>query len=284
MVTKLLVANRGEIAVRIMRTAQDLGAATVAIAPIDDAESLHVRTAGEFVELDGSGPAAYLDVEAVVAAAVQTGCDAVHPGYGFLAEQADFAEACQAAGLIFVGPTPDSLRLFGDKAAARSHAEACGVPVAAGTVGATSLDEAAAFMDSLGAGAAVMVKALAGGGGRGMRPVHDSADLPAAYERCSSEATGAFGNGDLYVEQLFVGARHVEVQIVGDGAGRVVTLGERECSVQRQRQKLLEMSSPSTTATRTPRRPSLRTTSTTASWQAAGFTPAALAMILMPFS
>jgi acetyl/propionyl-CoA carboxylase alpha subunit/acetyl-CoA carboxylase carboxyltransferase component len=239
--SKLLVANRGEIAVRIMGTAADLDIATVAIHPADDAGSLHVRAADESVALGGAGPSAYLDIEAVVAAAKATGADAVHPGYGFLAENAAFAAACEDAGLIFVGPTSASLRLFGDKAAARAHALECGVPVLDGTSGPTSLDDAQAFLGSLGEGAAVMVKALAGGGGRGMRPAGSVTELANAFDRCASEAQNAFGNGDLYVEQLLSGARHIEVQVVGDGAGGVAVLGERECSIQRQRQKLLEM-------------------------------------------
>ncbi len=241
MVSKLLVANRGEIAVRIMRTAMDLDIATVAVHGADDARAPHVRMATEAVELPGDGPRAYLDIAAVVDAAVRSGADALHPGYGFLAENAELAEGCAAAGVAFVGPEPETLRLFGDKSLARSHAEACGVPVLAGTDGPTSLDEAAAFMAHLGPGAAVMVKAVAGGGGRGMRAVRDIALLEEAYARCASEARHAFGSDELYVEQLLVGARHVEVQVVGDGSGRVVALGERECSVQRHRQKLMEM-------------------------------------------
>ena len=165
----------------------------------------------------------------------------MHPGYGFLAENAAFARACAATGLIFVGPSPDSLDLFGDKAAARAFAERCGVPLVPGSTGATDLAAAQAFMAGLGEGAAVMVKAIAGGGGRGMRPVQTLADLPAAFERCRAEALAAFGNGDLYVERLFPQARHIEVQVLGDGTGAVTHLWERECSVQRQRQKLIEI-------------------------------------------
>ena len=240
MLAKLLVANRGEIAVRVTRTAHDAGVATVAIAPADDFDSRHVAVADEVVQVAGEGPAAYLDVSAVVDAALQTGCDAVHPGYGFLAENALLAEACETAGLLFVGPTPSTLRLFGDKATARAHAAACDVPVPAGTNGPTTLAEARAFMTGLD-GASVMVKAIAGGGGRGMRPASSVEELDAVWERCASEAAGAFGDGGLYVEQLFDDARHVEVQVVGDGAGDVRVLGERECSIQRQRQKLIEI-------------------------------------------
>ncbi|MDG2111485.1 MAG: biotin carboxylase N-terminal domain-containing protein, partial [Actinomycetota bacterium] len=168
------------------------------------------------------------------------GCDSVHPGYGFLAENAAFAAACEEAGLIFVGPTPGMLELFGDKVAARALAERCDVPVLAATSGPTDLDDARDFYQSLGGGAAVMVKALAGGGGRGMRPVFSLDDLPEAMTRCASEAQSAFGNGDVYVEQLLPAARHVEVQVIGDGRD-VSHVWERECSVQRQRQKLVEI-------------------------------------------
>ncbi|MEM7286185.1 MAG: carboxyl transferase domain-containing protein [Actinomycetota bacterium] len=240
MLAKLLVANRGEIAVRIARTAQDAGMATVAVAPNDDVGSRHVAVADELVELAGEGPAAYLDVAAIVAAAASSGCDSIHPGYGFLAENAELADACEAAGLAFVGPTPATLRLFGDKARARAHAVSCGVPITDGTEGPTSLEEARAFMAANG-GSPVMVKAVAGGGGRGMRPVASPDELDAVWERCASEAAGAFGNSDLYVERLLGEARHIEVQVVGDGAGEVRVLGERDCSVQRQRQKLIEI-------------------------------------------
>ena len=237
---KLLIANRGEIAVRIARTAAEMGLATVAVFSEDDAASLHTRKADEAVGLSGSGPAAYLDIAKVVTAATDAGCDAVHPGYGFLSENAAFARACTASGLTFVGPTPETLELFGDKGRARALAQQCGVPVLAGTDGPTSLDEAQAFMASLGAGGAVMVKAIGGGGGRGMRPVTQASELAAAFERCASEAKAAFGNRDLYVEQFLTRARHIEVQVVGDGAS-VSHLWDRECSLQRQRQKVVEI-------------------------------------------
>jgi acetyl/propionyl-CoA carboxylase alpha subunit/acetyl-CoA carboxylase carboxyltransferase component len=239
-VKKLLIANRGEIAVRIARTAAEMGLATVAIFSEDDAASLHTKTADEAVGLKGSGPAAYLDVAQVVAAATAAGADAVHPGYGFLSENAAFARACAEAGLAFVGPTPETLELFGDKGRARALAQQCGVPVLPGTDGPTSPDEARAFFEGLSKGGAVMVKAVAGGGGRGMRPVETLGDLAAAFERCASEAKAAFGNGDLYVEQFLPRARHIEVQIVGDGVS-VSHLWDRECSLQRQRQKVVEI-------------------------------------------
>ena len=240
-ITKLLIANRGEISIRIARTAAAMGITTVAVHAEDDAASLHTRRSDEARALKGRGVGAYLDAAGLIAAATETGCDAIHPGYGFLAENAAFARACEAAGLVFVGPTPASLDLFGDKTAARVFAAHCGVPLVPGTAGATDLPTAQAFMAGLGEGAAVMVKALAGGGGRGMRPVHAVADLPSAYERCRAEALAGFGNGDLYVERLFPRARHIEVQVIGDGTGAVAHLWERECSVQRQRQKLIEI-------------------------------------------
>jgi acetyl/propionyl-CoA carboxylase alpha subunit/acetyl-CoA carboxylase carboxyltransferase component len=239
-VNKLLIANRGEIAVRIARTAAEMGLATVAVFSEDDAASLHTRTADEAVGLKGSGPAAYLDIAQVVAAAKEAGADAVHPGYGFLSENPAFARACAEAGLTFVGPSPETLELFGDKGRARALAQQCGVPVLPGTDGPTSLDQARAFFEGLGKGGAVMVKAVAGGGGRGMRPVEAIGDLAAAFERCASEAKAAFGDGDLYVEQFLPRARHIEVQIVGDGTS-VSHLWDRECSLQRQRQKVVEI-------------------------------------------
>ena len=240
MTAKLLVANRGEIAVRIIRAAADLGIATVAVYAEDDALSLPVRMADEAVALRGRGAAAYLDIAGVVEAATQTHADSVHPGYGFLAENAAFATACAAAGITFVGPTPDTLVLFGDKTRARALAAEHGVAILRGTSGPTTLDEATAFLADLGANGAVMVKAIAGGGGRGMRAVTARDQLAEAFTRCASEAQSAFGNGGLYVEQLVRRARHIEVQIVGDGQS-VTNLGERECTIQRRNQKLIEI-------------------------------------------
>ena len=234
---KLLIANRGEIAVRIARTAAEMGIATVAVFSQDDAASLHIRKTDAAVGLTGSGPVAYLDIDQMVAVARDAGADAVHPGYGYLSENAAFARACAVAGLTFVGPTPETLELFGDKGRARTLAQQCGVPVLAGTDGPTSLDQAKAF---LAANGPVMVKAVAGGGGRGMRPATTLEELDQAFERCSSEANAAFGNGDLYVERFLTRARHIEVQIVGDGES-VSHLFDRECSLQRQRQKVVEI-------------------------------------------
>ncbi len=239
-IARLLVANRGEIAVRVLRAAAELGIETVAVFSSDDASSLHVRKADLARPLGGHGAAAYLDIEAIVALAKEAGCDAIHPGYGFLSENAAFARACARVGIVFVGPRPEVLDVFGDKARARALALSLGVPVLPGSAGATGLDEAAAFLTGLGADGAVMVKAIAGGGGRGMRAVLSAADLPEAYARCRSEAQAAFGNPDVYVEKLIRRARHIEVQVAGDGA-TVIQFGERDCSIQRRHQKLVEI-------------------------------------------
>jgi acetyl/propionyl-CoA carboxylase alpha subunit/acetyl-CoA carboxylase carboxyltransferase component len=236
MIAKLLIANRGEVAVRVAQAAAELGIASVAIYSDDDARSLHVRRAGQAVALGGSGAAAYLNAERIVAIARETGCDAVHPGYGFLSEHAGFARACGEAGLTFVGPRPETLALFGDKAAARRFAADCQVPILPGTDRPTSLAEAREALR----GGPIMIKALAGGGGRGVRAVTAAAELDDAYARCRSEAQAAFGSGEVYVERLVARARHIEVQIVGDGA-RGVALFERECSLQRRHQKLIEI-------------------------------------------
>jgi len=240
-ITKLLIANRGEIAIRVARTASEMGIATVAIHSEDDAQSLHVRAADTAHALPGSGAATYLNAAAIVAAAKENGCDAIHPGYGFLSENADFANLCRQAGIIFVGPRPETIALFGDKAQARHFATRCEVPIIPGTSGPTTLDQARDFMAALGTGGAIMVKAVAGGGGRGMRAVTDPEQLATAFERCRSEALQSFGNGDVYVERLFPRARHIEVQIMGDGTGAVSHLWERECSLQRERQKIVEI-------------------------------------------
>ena len=214
---KLLVANRGEIATRVFRAAAELGLETVAIYPADDAASLHTRKADTALLIPGRGVAAYLDGGAILAAAQEAGVGAIHPGYGFLSENAAFARQCAEAGIVFVGPSPETLERFGDKHQARALASLVDVPVLPGTAAPTSLDEARSFLAKLGPGGAVMVKAVAGGGGRGMRPVASDGDLQEAFERCRSEAQSAFGNGDLYVEQLVRRARHIEVQLLGDG-------------------------------------------------------------------
>jgi acetyl/propionyl-CoA carboxylase alpha subunit/acetyl-CoA carboxylase carboxyltransferase component len=236
----LLVANRGEIAIRIMRAAGELGIRTVAIFSEDDARSLHTRKADRAHALRGKGVAAYLDLEQIVEVARTLGCDAIHPGYGFLSENATLARRCQEERITFVGPPPAILDLFGDKTRARALAARCGVPVLRGTDGATSLEDAIRFFDSL-RGQSMMVKAIAGGGGRGMRAVHKRDEIEEAYKRCQSEARAAFGRDEVYVERLMNRARHVEVQIAGDSAGAITHLWDRECSIQRRNQKLVEI-------------------------------------------
>jgi len=236
---KVLVANRGEIALRTMRALHDLGIASVAVYADDDAASPHVHAASAAVALGATGPAAYLDGARLIAIAQAQGCDAVHPGYGFLSERADFARACADAGLRFIGPTPAQLALFGDKAQARALAQQQGVPLMPGTQTAVSLEEAQAFFAQH-AHAGIVIKAIGGGGGRGMRAVASADDLPAAYARCRSEAQAAFGVDGVYVERLMGNARHIEVQVLGDGR-EVIALGERECTLQRRFQKVVEI-------------------------------------------
>lgn len=234
---KLLIANRGEIAVRIARTARERDIACVTVYSQDDAASPHVGYGNAAQALAGSGPPAYLDIAGIVAAAQAHDCDAMHPGYGFLSESAALAQACEEAGIVFVGPSAEQLALFGDKAQALALARECGVPVMAGTPAGITLAEAEAFLAAEGA---IMFKAVAGGGGRGMRAVEHRGDLASAFERCRSEARRAFGDDRLYAERLVRDARHIEVQIAGDGRA-VVHLGERECTLQRQNQKLVEV-------------------------------------------
>ena len=195
----VLIANRGEIAIRIARACSELGLRSVAVFSEDDDASLHTRMADEAVALTGHGVKAYLDGAQLIDVAKAHGCEAVHPGYGFLAENAGFARACEQAGLIFIGPSPDVLEGFGDKSAARALAERCEVPLIKGINRSVSLTEARAFLDEHGP---LMIKAIAGGGGRGMRAVHAETELEQAFQRCQSEAQAAFGNGSLYVEQL----------------------------------------------------------------------------------
>ena len=240
-ISSVLIANRGEVAVRIARAAAELGIHTVAVFSEDDAQSLHVRKADEAHPLRGQGAAAYLDVEQLLSIAHATHCVAVHPGYGFLSEQAHFARRCTQAGLVFIGPQAESLEIFGDKARARLLAEQEDIPVIAGTSHPTSLEEARAFLAKLAPDSAMLIKALAGGGGRGMRVVSRSEELDEAYARCQSEARAAFGQTGVYVEQLLRHARHIEVQVVGDALGGVTHLWERECTLQRRHQKLVEV-------------------------------------------
>ena len=235
---KVLVANRGEIAARICRSVFDCGWRSVAVVAKGEKRLGHAARADEVVELPRAGAAGYLDVQALVDAAVRAGCDMVHPGYGFLSEAPAFAEACSDAGLIFVGPSPQTLSLFGDKAAARFVAEACGASPPAGSGVLADVGAFQAFMADL--GGPVMLKAVCGGGGRGIRIVRDPGEAADAFARCRSEAEKAFGDGRLYAERMIEPARHVEIQIAGDGTGAVAVLGDRECSLQRGRQKIVE--------------------------------------------
>lgn len=238
--SRLLVANRGEIAIRVARAATEIGIRSVGVYSEDDALSLHVRKVDTAVALAGSGVAAYVDGEQLIGAARDTGCDAIHPGYGFLSENAGFATACAEAGLVFVGPSVRLLELFGDKVRARVAAEAAGLGVLAGSDGCVSLEQAESFLADLTPGSAMVIKAVTGGGGRGMRVVANADEVAAAYTRCESEARAAFGSDHLYVERFLPLARHIEVQILGDGS-RVIDLGERDCSVQRRHQKVIEI-------------------------------------------
>ncbi|RZK96070.1 MAG: ATP-grasp domain-containing protein [Rhodococcus sp. (in: high G+C Gram-positive bacteria)] len=238
----LLVANRGEIALRIIRSAEEMSVDTVAVYAEDDADSPHVRAATEAVALTGSGPSAYLDPRAMLDAAVEFGATAVHPGYGFLSENADFARACAEAGLAFVGPSPEVLDIFGDKSSAREAAVAAKVPVLAATNGPTDVDGVRAFFADHPRG--IMIKALAGGGGRGIRAVRSADQVDEAYRLCASEAQLGFGNPALFAEELLTGARHIEVQVVAApqaGTTRALAVGDRDCSVQRRHQKLVEI-------------------------------------------
>ncbi len=238
-IKRILIANRGEIAIRIARAADERGLESVAVYSQDDARSPHVRAATRAHALHGSGPAAYLDIARVIAAAKSTGCDTIHPGYGFLSENPLFAQACAETGLVFIGPSPNVLAAFGDKTRARGIAQRYGVPVLPGTPGAASLDDARAFMAAQ-RGGAIVIKALAGGGGRGIRIVSDPATLDEAYARCRSEARAAFGNDAVYAEAFMDRARHIEVQVAGDGES-AVHLWERDCTLQRRQQKIIEI-------------------------------------------
>ena len=241
MFSRVLVANRGEIAVRVIRALHELRCEAVAVYSTADRDSMHVRLADRAICI---GPPAasesYLRVAALIAAAETTGCEAVHPGYGFLSENADFVRACEENDLVFVGPPAEVMERMGDKARAKAELGAAGVPLVPGTDGGVSLDEARAAASEL--GFPVLLKAVAGGGGKGMRLVHSADELEDAYARAGMEAEAAFSDGSLYVEKAISPARHVEVQVLCDRDGGVLTLGERECSIQRRHQKLVEES------------------------------------------
>ncbi len=241
MFSRVLVANRGEIAVRVIRALHELGVEAVAIYSSADEDALHVRMADQAVRIGPpSATESYLKIPSVVAAAVTTGCEAVHPGYGFLAENPAFVEACVDNDLVFVGPPADVMAMMGDKISAKRAMRAADVPTVPGTEGATSMAEVRGAAEE--AGFPILLKATAGGGGKGMRLVHRPEDLAAAFTTASNEAEAAFGDPTMYVEKALVPARHVEIQVVCDHHGNVLTLGERECSIQRRHQKLIEES------------------------------------------
>ena len=241
MFNRVLIANRGEVAVRVIRALHELGIEAVAVYSTADEGALHTRLADRAVCIGPAPPnESYLRIPSVIAAATTTRCEAIHPGYGFLSENPAFAEACLDNDLVFVGPRAETMARMGDKAAAKQEMVAAGVPVVPGTEGATTLDEARSVADET--GYPVLLKAVAGGGGKGMRTVRDPDELEGAFQTAAAEAQAAFGESGLYLEKAIVPARHVEIQVLADGQGGVLTLGERECSIQRRHQKLIEES------------------------------------------
>ena len=242
MFKRILIANRGEIAVRVFRACREMDIEPVVVYSQADADALHVQLAERAYCI---GPArsadSYLNVDAILTVAQATGCDAIHPGYGFLSENAEFADACEAAGITFIGPSGDVIRAMGNKAAARKLMQQAGVPVVPGSDGAVdTAEQAKALADSI--GYPVLIKASAGGGGRGMRRVYDPEQLIPLFEEARSESVACFGSGEMYLEKLIVNPRHIEFQIMADGQGNVIQLGDRDCSIQRRNQKLLEES------------------------------------------
>jgi acetyl-CoA carboxylase biotin carboxylase subunit len=242
MFRKIMVANRGEIALRVIRACRELGVETVAVYSEADRESLHVRFADDDVCIGPPpGRQSYLRIPSLIAAAEVTGADAIHPGYGFLAENAEFADTCVASGIAFIGPTGDQIRAMGDKASARRLAQEAGVPTVPGSPGVmTDPDQALEVAGEI--GFPVIIKATAGGGGKGMRIARNAEEFGQLFSLAQNEALSAFGNGDVYVERYLARPRHVEIQVLGDSHGRVIHLGERDCSVQRRHQKLIEES------------------------------------------
>jgi len=240
-VTKVLIANRGEIAVRIIRACRELGIPTVAVYSEADRNAMHVRSADE-AYLIGAPPAreSYLKIDTIIDVARKSGADAIHPGYGFLAEREDFAQACADSGITFIGPKPSSIAAMGDKAVARATVTKAGVPIVPGTEGEGGLSDEEIIAVAPQIGFPLLIKATAGGGGKGMREVFNPEDMPNALASARREAESAFGDGNVYLEKLVTGARHIEIQIMADMHGNVIYLGERECSIQRRHQKLLE--------------------------------------------
>jgi acetyl-CoA carboxylase biotin carboxylase subunit len=241
MFNRVLIANRGEVAVRVTRALHELGIEAVVVYSTADEDALHTRLADRAVCV-GPPPAgeSYLKIPSIIAAATTTRCDAVHPGWGFLAENPAFAEACNDNELVFIGPSAETMARMGDKAAAKREMTAADVPVVPGTEGATTLEGARTAAEE--AGYPVLLKAVAGGGGKGMRLVREPDEMEGAFQTAATEADAAFGEPGLYLEKAIVPARHVEIQVLADGAGSVLTLGERECSIQRRHQKLIEES------------------------------------------
>ncbi|MCD6532280.1 ATP-grasp domain-containing protein, partial [bacterium] len=239
---KILIANRGEIALRVIRACMELGIKTVAVYSEADRESLHAYLADEDICIGGSRATdSYLDPRRIISAAVVTNADAIHPGYGFLAENADFAEMCEAHGITFIGPTPEQIRAMGDKSRAKKLMKEAGVPTVPGSDGLVEeLDDAIQIAEEI--GYPVIIKATAGGGGKGMRVAKDRTELIKNFEMARVEAQSAFGNPGVYIEKFIVNPRHIEVQLLGDGKGNVIHLGERDCSIQRRHQKLIEES------------------------------------------
>jgi len=240
--TRVLVANRGEIALRVVRACHEMGIEAVAVYSTADETSTHVRAADQAVRLGPPDPKrSYLSIPSLISAAKMTGCEAVHPGYGFLSENSAFARACVDNDLVFVGPAPESIDKLGDKSLAKRIMAEAGLPTIPGTEGILS-DVAEAQWVAADVGYPVMLKASAGGGGRGMRLVESPEALERSYQAAAAEAEAAFGDGGLYLEKVIVRPHHVEVQVIGDGRGGVLTLGERDCSIQRRHQKVLEES------------------------------------------
>jgi acetyl-CoA carboxylase biotin carboxylase subunit len=242
MFKKVLIANRGEIALRVIRACRELGIETVAVYSEADRESLHVRFADDDVCIGPPpGRQSYLRIPNLIAAAEITGADAIHPGYGFLAENAEFADICKASNITFIGPSGDQIRAMGDKATAKKLAQEAGVPTVPGTPGTIAdIDEALTYVEKI--GFPVIIKATAGGGGKGMRVATDAEQFAQVFSLAQNEALAAFGNGEVYVERYLARPRHVEIQVMGDTHGKVIHFGERDCSVQRRHQKLIEES------------------------------------------
>ena len=241
MFKKILIANRGEIAIRIIRACNEMGIKTIAVYSKADKNSLHVKFADEAICI-GEGPAieSYLNIPRIIAAGEITNADAIHPGYGFLAENAKFSKICKENGFTFIGPYAEIIDLMGDKVNARNAAKDAGVPIIPGSNTLSSVEEFLEIAEQI--GYPVMLKASAGGGGRGMRFVQDESNVISAYKSANQEAITSFGNGDIYIEKFIENPRHIEVQVLGDSFGNIIHLGERECSIQRRHQKLIEES------------------------------------------